>query len=1446
LKPALFRLALAVLTGAGWTAHAASAPPPHREAPTDREIAQGYRSQVVIVKPRAHRGAPHDADEQREGMRVRRRWDRFGGLRVLDLPAGESVESAIRRLRASGRYEYVQADSLRRTLATPNDPNFNRQWPLFNNGANNGIAGADIKAPAGWDVRTDAAEIIVAVIDTGVRLDHPDLVANLWRNPLEIPGNGRDDDGNGYVDDVHGINAINGTGTPTDDTGHGTHVAGIIGAVGNNGLGISGVAWRVRIMPLKFLGGIAGRGSTSDAIECIDYAIRQGAHIINASYGIEVGPVPFFDPAEFDAVRQARDAGIIFVAAAGNDGANLDLLAHYPASYRLENVIAVGNSANRDEPSAASNFGSGSVELFAPGTEVYSLSNNPASPYATLSGTSMAAPHVTGALALVKAQFPNDNYRQLINRVLRSVDPVPALIGRAQTGGRLNLDRALRSTTNRPFNDGFATRSRIRGENLAIRTDNNGATTEAEPPIAGVAAGSTLWWEWTAPVNGLVRISTAGSAYDTVVGVFTGTALNALAPVAANDDDTDRATSRLEFSAQAGATYQIVVGSKGGTSGLTLMDIGSIPANDSFASAQTISGRSAVVTATNAQATLETGEPQILGQAGGKSLWYRWTAPASGRFQFGASSDGFDPLLAVYTGTAINALTLVGASDDADAESGGVSNYSGALVTVNATAGTTYSIQLEGTARNGLLPPTAPFTLTVNDSVWQGIAGGNLTSAPTVGPDGSVYVGSSDGFFHAFTANGTRRWAAINLAGALLDTSSAALAPNGTIYFGGGPTGFRANSSRLYAYNSATGARKWEIIVGTGLNANNAVALATDGTIYVHSDEGRLFAYTDHGTNVTQKWSTVVPGNSYASAVVGPDGTVYIGSDDNTSSLPIHRFFALNPVNGTVKWSFVADNPIYTAPAIDSAGNLYFGTLTSGRLYSLTSAGTQRWIYRGATLGTSSSPALSPGGGTVYFAGYDGVLHAVDTATGEARWTFKLGDEVRASSPAVDANGVIYIGVYDGLVYAVNPNGTLRRTWATGGIVRSSPALADGKLYVGSNDNRLYVFDVGAAAASPWSQYRQNPQRTGQARLDVLRIVSAPQTQVAALGAPLTLAVVATGEGTLRYEWRKDGAVIAGATGPALSIGEVTTATAGAYNVTVSDALGSVTSAPATITVEALRRGRLTNLSVRTTAGNNDQVLTVGFVLGGTPGKEILLRAIGPTLADFGVANTLADPRLQLYSASSALLSANDNWATDTLPVTSGGTTATAMAGAFSVAGAFALRADSLDAALLRTLTAGSYTAQISGATGTGIALAELYDPTPADGARLVNVSARAQVGTGGGILIAGFSISGNVPKRVLIRAVGPSLGAFGVTGVLANPRLDLYRGSTLRQSNDDWSGQAALTAAFTQVGAFNFLSATSLDAALLVDLEPGSYTAQVSGAASATGIALVEIYEVP
>jgi subtilisin family serine protease len=299
--------------------------------------------------------------------------------------------------------------------------------------------GADIRALAAWDLQNRAEDILVAVIDSGVRYTHEDLAADIWNNPGEIAGNGADDDHNGYVDDVHGINAITGSGNPMDDHGHGTHVAGIIGAAGNNTVGIAGVAWGANIMACKFLD-FQLQGVLSDAIECIDYARRSGARIINASWGMP----SYNTPALFDAINSLRQAGILFVAACGNSTNNNDTTTPiYPASFNLDNIIAVAATTSKDTLASFSSYGPTTVDLGAPGDTVLSCWAGNDTDYNNFWGTSMAAPHVAGACALVWARFPNENYLQIKNRVLAGVDRLPALQGKCVTGGRLNLRRAL-------------------------------------------------------------------------------------------------------------------------------------------------------------------------------------------------------------------------------------------------------------------------------------------------------------------------------------------------------------------------------------------------------------------------------------------------------------------------------------------------------------------------------------------------------------------------------------------------------------------------------------------------------------------------------------------------------------------------------------------------------------------------------------------------------------------------------------------------------------------------------------------------------------------------------------------------------------------------------------------------------------------------------------------
>ena len=348
--------------------------------------------------------------------------------------------------------------------------------------------------------------------------------------------------------------------------------------------------------------------------------------------------------------------------------------------------------------------------------------------------------------------------------------------------------------------------------------------------------------------------------------------------------------------------------------------------------------------------------------------------------------------------------------------------------------------------------------------------------------------------------------------------------------------------------------------------------------------------------------------------------------------------------------------------------------------------------------------------------------------------------------------------------------------------------------------------------------------------VDPTQITLQPRSVSTTLGGTATFSVTVGGSDLLLYQWRFNGQDIPGATNSTLTLNNVQPAQAGSYTLAITDSNQAYISDPAVLTVST-NDSRLVNLSIRSNAGTGAQTLIVGFNLSSGAAKQLLIRGIGPTLSGFGVSGALADPQLQLYSGST-VIAQNDNW---------GGSTAISSTAA-SV-GAFALAAASRDAVLLQTLNSGSYTAQISG--GTGVALVELYDAGTAGGSRLTNVSARTQVGTGGDILITGFAIGGTTSKTLLIRAVGPTLASFGVTGVLADPKLDLYSGSSIVQSNDNWGGTTALTNAFTQVGAFT-LPAGSRDAALLVTLQPGSYTAQISGVNSTTGVALVEVYEMP
>ncbi len=340
--------------------------------------------------------------------------------------------SAVRRLAESGAFEWLIPNRRVITAAEPNDPGYSNQWNM-----------RIIQAPAAWDISTGSRQVIIAVLDTGISLAHPDLQANLWENMDEIAGNGLDDDGNGYVDDRWGWNFVSNTPNPDDDHWHGTHVAGIAGAVGNNAIGVTGVAWQVQLMAVKFLDR-SGQGTFLGMLQAMRYAADNGARILNLSVSVD-GELSGEERRLLDeTVGYVKSRGAVMVAASGNAGASMPA---YPA--RHPDIMAVGASTAGDERWWLSNYGPG-LDLLAPGAGVYSTARSSSGPtYSTASGTSMAAPHVSGAAALLWAVNPALSPAEIMSILRWSADdlnfasyPGPdASLG----WGRLNLRRAVQT-----------------------------------------------------------------------------------------------------------------------------------------------------------------------------------------------------------------------------------------------------------------------------------------------------------------------------------------------------------------------------------------------------------------------------------------------------------------------------------------------------------------------------------------------------------------------------------------------------------------------------------------------------------------------------------------------------------------------------------------------------------------------------------------------------------------------------------------------------------------------------------------------------------------------------------------------------------------------------------------------------------------------------------------
>jgi sugar lactone lactonase YvrE len=517
------------------------------------------------------------------------------------------------------------------------------------------------------------------------------------------------------------------------------------------------------------------------------------------------------------------------------------------------------------------------------------------------------------------------------------------------------------------------------------------------------------------------------------------------------------------------------------------------------------------------------------------------------------------------------------------------------------------------------------------------------------------------------------------------------------------------------------------------------------------------------------------------------------------------------------------------ALAADSAGNVFVADYANNAIRMITSSGVVTTIGGSTAAGSvdgagSAARFFRPTGIAVDSAG---TLYIVDSGN----HTIRKGNI--GSPPTIQVQPQNQNAGLGGTVnFAVTASGfpTPTYQWRRNDVP-----------IPGATTNLLSVSNIQLAQAGNYTVVVSNSFGSVTSAIATLTVVSLPvivtqpQSQTAGIGQTVTLSVNAVGAPAPTYQWLFNGQAISGATGSTLVLTNVQPSASGTYSVRVTNTLGSATSVAATLTVDAVR---IVNLSIRTPLVASEPLI-VGFVASGGS-KSLLVRAVGPTLRDFGVSAAMADPQLSLFN-NGVLTVTNDNWGT--------GPAVAQLTLLASQVGAFQLGFNTLDAALLTTVGDSPMTAEASARNGAGgIVLLELYDAAPTATSRLVNVSTRAKVGSGENALFAGFVLAGTGSKTVLIRAIGPTLGAFGVQGVLTDPRLDVFRtGSTTPvASNDNWGGSAALSNAFRTVGAFALPGAESRDAALTVSLQPGSYSAQVSGVGGLTGEVLLEIYEVP